>query len=166
MKLPECTFPSERSVVGLEINETLWPVTLSTACRASVIPALTHHVRVECGGTHWAEPLCEGFELALPGHGEPLTILQPPLDTVYTTDTSWLRPHNCPHQFLSLLDPLRIDSQESGRHRKPLPTFSSNSTTSWQVLGRPGSHQLPLSHCGRQGSTGHASAQSSRAPHR
>lgn len=46
-----------------------------------MVPALTPHVRVECGETLWAEPLCEGFELALQGHGEPLTILQPPLDT-------------------------------------------------------------------------------------
>lgn len=81
MKLPECTFPSEPRVVGLELNDTLWTVTVAAACRASVVPALAHHVRGECGGAHWAEPLCEGFELALPGHGEPLTILQPPLDT-------------------------------------------------------------------------------------
>jgi len=98
--------------------------------------------------------------------GKPDTARQRATRPAGTTDTSWLRPQSCPHQFLPLLDPLRIDSQQSGRHRKPLPTFSSNSTTSWQVLGRPGSHQLPLSHCGPQGSTGHASAQSSQAPHR
>lgn len=71
MKLPKCTFPSEPSVVGLELNDTLWTVTAAAGRWASVVPALAHHVRGEC--VYHCEPLCEGFELALPGHGEPLT---------------------------------------------------------------------------------------------
>lgn len=121
MKLPECTFPSELSVVGLEINDTLWPVTLSTACRASVVPALTHHVRVECGGTHWAEPLCEGFELALPGHGEPLTILQPPLDTGRTLIMETKR-------CVSLIS-------EAGVRQEFITRFQMNMQAPWRTCG-------------------------------
>ena len=38
-------------------------------------PSTNPHIRAERGETLWAEPLCEGFELALPGHGDPLTTL-------------------------------------------------------------------------------------------
>lgn len=45
----------------------LWTVTVAAACRASVVPALAHHV-VNVGEPTGQNPFVKGFELALPGH--------------------------------------------------------------------------------------------------